>query len=1248
MSRRWVSVYLVASCCLISAAAVGGRIDMTGRHIPFEVTSDNLLSGTLATQTVAPSAALTVMPQISGSHAGDVYALLVPVTGEETSVIVNGEVMFLTPEQRTNALVYRIDPRYIHEGENTIQIERGQPGPWGGTTMFSVKHGFEDVHFAQAFHESSQEEDIAVRDISTSANQDNYDVQWYDCTWAPSINRPATPPASGLTPYMNPGSEITIGIRALNSLRKVELDFDLGGYAGYNGSMTIDYVDGGAGTAALSYVNVPSYMAPRMRVDLGKNIPAGTDFVIRIGYHGAPNTYFPKKLFSRNGFYVKNSGKNILVYSESQAYGGRRWWPSKDHPSDKATTSVQRIRVPKTTGYSLQAVSNGTLINTIDRGDTTEYVWENHYPISTYLMSLAIADYAYSEATYTSRNGLKTMPVGAYIRKQDVGFEGNGHLGTLQVMNWMADTFGEYPFLDEKYVTAAWGDSFAVEHQTCTSMPAGSTSGLYNGLTRRNVHELTHQWFGNKITMDNWDHLWLNEGFATYAEALFDEHRFGYQAFRNTVRAFSLSGGPTVGPNSDDFSANVYGRGARVLDMLRFTLGDTKFFKMLKDYAANTYTTAVSQPGDAGGTINFQSVVEQSAGLPAGSLQQFFDQWLYGSANGPDYASNPTYAYSATYDIETSSVTVRIDQTQGRKKYVMAVPFRLTAANSATRDVIVPAGVTSATFSLASFRPVTYAIDPDDWILRSEGLRINSVDIPAGTVNQPYSFTLASATNVGTRSWQKLAGSPAWLNITSAGNLNGVPPAAGVYPVNLRLLNTSGHSIDASYKLVVQGTSEPGGIPDVVINEVSYETGSGIATTGEYVELYNRSNSPADISNFRLILVQASGDASSVVVVPSSTIIPAGGYYVFGNAAAINAVYPGAVNQNTGWNNSLSDGTPSGIVLTTAAGNRVDSITYRGDNSYGSGTYKSFALAEGATGRGLSWALSDPYNAAFSRLPNGKDTGSNLQDFALAPATPGKVNTSGVVLPFTDNFNSGARPEWRPAFTAPVRTAQAGASGKPPVAAPAPGGAAFLEVYDPTGGGDVTYLPGDFNKLNVEGFLWIPQDRSTNAWSTGIGLMTRAESAWFASVGFALQNAFYLEYQNGPGIGMAGGRIPNAPNQARLLAVDSSEVPGMGPNSMTVNSLGSPVTPPPSGWAPFRMVYDGPANRLYAKIAGQVIYDGPIPAGGYNTAGGIAIGFRENHSGTVSSANREGTWVDHIVVNTDTQLDAGVEDYNLY
>ena len=1228
-------------------------IDFEGRAIPAYVSSDNVLTGSLTGRFVPAGRSLLIKPTLTQDQLDQSFALLVPGVTEtaEATITVNGQELWLMPILRADGALYLLDAPMLQEGENRIMVERDEPAGWSGLAMFSLRGASEEAHLHQYFSdEPAPSISEMIREFPVSALQTNFDALWYDCTWVPDIPLYGESTANG---RLLAGTQVTMGARTtVANVQTIELDFDMYPTSGGTPRMQVTSIDSGPGTPALAWTYVHHPNTPRLRITLPAPLPINTEFQVRVAYHGTANHSFDKVIFgqpplqSRRHRVNSSSPYRPVYYTVSQAYGGRRWWPSKDHPSDKATTTVQRIVVPKRAEYTLTPVSNGTLTGTTDNGATITWEWTNHYPIATYLVSMAISNYTYHGTIYTSQDGTKSMPLGHYIYPYHVNEDGLGYVGTLQVMNFFADKFGEYPFIDEKYQTAAWNVSWAIEHQTATSMPAGVSTGVWDGLTRRNVHELAHHWFGNKVTGMDWDQLWLNEGFATHCEALFFEHLYGRQRYHDIMNAFSLSRtDPIIGPNTDNFGGSIaYNKGAWVLHMLRNLLGDDAFFQALKDYAATGYISTASQPGQ-GMDVDFQTVVEQSAGLAPASMQTFFTQWLY-SPNA-QYEARPAYSFSSAYDIETSSVLVKMGQHQGKTNFLMPVDIQLTSADSATTTIRLPMGTSEMSFPLGGFVPATANFDVDDWIMKDRRATIRTANLPNAVEGLPYSAALQGSSGESGLSWQKQSGTPAWVSVSSSGIVSGTPPAPGIYPVNVRLQDGSAAAVTANFKLVVRALVPP---PPGVINELNYEDYFNPDNT-EYVELRNNSAEPADISGWQIVPVSGSTGnaiASAVVTIPTSTVLAPGAYYVVGNAANVNAAFGNVVNLDSGWNESLYNLAPGAIVLKDDLGQRVDSVAYRADVPMASGAETARAIAEGGTGRQVSRALTAPGNAVLGRLPDGADSQVNLQDFAMIPPSPGVANSAGVSLPFFDNFNSGIHSSWRTAF-ASLRTATAGATGKPAIAPPAPAGGPFLEVVDTSGGGDVAYLPGAFNKLNAEGYLWIPQTVTGAPWSTGVGVGTRVESAWFSSTtGYEMPHGFYLEYQNGPGVNLRGGVVPNGAGQARLLAINSLAAPNVGTAGTTVQVLGTAVSPTPASWQPFRIFMDQPANRLYAEMSGTAIYDGPIPASLRDVTGGFVVGFRENHTGAPAPANREATWLDNLTLNADTTGASEVTDYQLY
>jgi hypothetical protein len=701
-----------------------------------------------------------------------------------------------------------------------------------------------------------------------------------------------------------------------------------------------------------------------------------------------------------------------------------------------------------------------------------------------------------------------------------------------------------------------------------------------------------------------------------------------------------------VNGNGDNFADSVvYDKGGWVLHMLRHVLGEQKFFQGLRDYISIGYTTALSQP--PGKPIAFQTAIEQSAGLTTGTLQPFFDQWLHGYQGGT-YSDRPVYGIKGDLTLGADNlITISVYQNQSGLPYTMPVDVLLDNGVGQTTTVIInsSSNADAQSFNLGTFLPRTIVLDPGNWILNDNSASINSVSLPSGAAGFPYSAAITGTSTATPITWSLRTGAPAWLTLSTGGILSGIPPAGNnIYSVPVRLTDNNGITRDADLPLSVSTPPPP---PAVVINEVNYDI-RGAANAGEYIELKNNTTATQDLSLCQLLLINASGTryGPSPIAIPQGTVLQPGAYYVIGNAATINAVFPNAVNQDVDLDNEVDSGIPDGVVLQTAQGTRIDSVSYRADTPFGAGSYTSAVSTEGGTGYTVGHLLGTANSATLGRLPDGADTGNNYTDFANIAPSPGSTNSPGFTLPFSDDFTTGISSAWRSAFRFPLTAPSASDSGAPSVASPS--GGPFLQVVDFTGGGDVNYLSGSFNQLNFTGYLWIPQTLTSNAWSTGVGIGTRCESAWFSTTaGFGIENGFYLEYENGPvGSALKAGQIPAVSGSLRLLAVQGTATIGSGVGSTGVTTLGT-ATVSPQSWIPFRLLFDMVNNRVYASTGDTVLYDGIIPMGPY-TAGGAVVGFRENHSGNPSSGNAEATFVDHIQLNTNMQTSSGIPDYDLY
>lgn len=350
-------------------------------------------------------------------------------------------------------------------------------------------------------------------------------------------------------------------------------------------------------------------------------LPLATDktFTTVVSYSGAPGVTQAYDVFA-GGWYWYDGG----VYVASEPNGAENWFPVNDHPLDKASYTIQ-ITVPKP--YVVAA--NGLLKDTRDNGTTTTYLWDTQYPLASYLVAVNIANFAVQ--TDQGPNGL---PIRNYF-PQEIADQGKTAFAqTADMIDYFSSVFGPFPFEAYGAAVADVGLSFALETQTLTlfgkEIVDPNSWGGSGGPQIVIAHELSHEWFGDSVSLSKWQDVWLNEGFATYAEALWTEHLDGDKArddllrgWYNVITSPQFSAGSVVPPGNpppdDLFNTGVYLRGGWTLHALRLKVGDTTFFNILRTYYdRHKYSNAT--------TADFIDVAQE---VSQSDLSQFFNAWLY-------------------------------------------------------------------------------------------------------------------------------------------------------------------------------------------------------------------------------------------------------------------------------------------------------------------------------------------------------------------------------------------------------------------------------------------------------------------------------------------------------------------------------------------------------------------------------------------------------------------------------------------
>ena len=406
-------------------------------------------------------------------------------------------------------------------------------------------------------------------------------------------------------------------------------------------------------------------------------------------------------------------GKPRQIYSQGETELNRFWFPSWDYPNDRTTTEmVATVKRP------LEVVSNGKLLEVTDRSDGRRtYHWRMDVPHTVYLVSVAIGEFTKVSDEW------RGIPVDYYVPPGEGDKARRSFGDTPKILEYYSQATGRpYPYA--KYAQAVvvdymWGGMENISATTQTSRTLHDARAALDFTSEGLVaHETAHQWFGDLITCQDWSHAWLNEGFADYFTALYKRSAHGEDEFAqemDDLRAGYLREDakeyrrPIVtkqyADSIDMFDGHTYQKGALVLHMARFLLGEEGWWKGIRTYvdrfAGQTVTTA-----------DFQGAMEEATGVSLGAL---FDQYVYG-------AGHPELKVKWDWEPETRQVHLEVRQTQKLDEQTGLFSFPLEVAlvgekETAVRRVTVAAREFQDLYIPSEERPRTVMLDPQGWIL---------------------------------------------------------------------------------------------------------------------------------------------------------------------------------------------------------------------------------------------------------------------------------------------------------------------------------------------------------------------------------------------------------------------------------------------------------------------------------------------------------------------------------------------------
>ncbi|HEY6504523.1 MAG TPA: M1 family aminopeptidase [Chitinophagaceae bacterium] len=454
-----------------------------------------------------------------------------------------------------------------------------------------------------------------------------------------------------------------------------------------------------------------------VQVALSSAIPAGSMIDALFYYKG---------IAGNNGVFAGTVTSNGLVYtaSLSESYQAREWWPAKQLLGDKIDSADIWI----TTSNTNKAGANGLLKAIVDKpNNKKQYQWSTRYPTAYYLLSFAVGNYMeYKIYAKPAAMAPDSILVQNYIVDNATYFNTNkANIDkTPAFIEKMSELYGLYPFKNEKYGHAHASIGGGMEHQTMTTTSSFGATLI--------AHELGHQWFGDNVTCATWNHIWINEGFASYSEYLMIEKlpalfttspAMHMQNVHNDVLA-SLNGSVYV-PDASLFDENrifssrfTYNKGSAIIHTLRFEMqDDNKFFQTLRTFQQQ-FKDSVATADD------FKTVAETVCGR---SFTDFFNQWYYGQGY-------------PTFNIDCSkpgdSILLKVNQTvsaPGITPFFKGLyEFTINTAQGDT-TVKVNLSVNDQSFKFRSNRmPTGVVVDPNNWVLNKTGSVItatNDIDV---------------------------------------------------------------------------------------------------------------------------------------------------------------------------------------------------------------------------------------------------------------------------------------------------------------------------------------------------------------------------------------------------------------------------------------------------------------------------------------------------------------------------------------
>ncbi|HEX9188756.1 MAG TPA: M1 family metallopeptidase [Vicinamibacteria bacterium] len=435
--------------------------------------------------------------------------------------------------------------------------------------------------------------------------------------------------------------------------------------------------------------------AGRLAIDLGRASRRGEIVPLLVEYHGVPDG---KGLRA-----ATNSHRHPTLFADNWPQNARRFIPSVDHPSDKAT-----VDFTVTAEDRYDVVAPGRLVGTRSLHDgRRETWWSEGVPIPTYCMVFGLAEFK-----VTQMGAADGVPISSWVYPEDAALAGRKLSRSALVLERLSDLVAPYPFEKLAHVqsSTAWG---ATEYASAVFYAERQFQGesTADGVV---AHEIAHQWWGDSVTAADWDDIWLSEGFATYFHGLFEETLGGRDALREHMaraasavkEASAKRPGTVVEPSIADPAAKLspftYEKGAWVLHMLRRKVGDEVFFRGLRRYYA-------AHAGSTATTEDLRQALEAASGQ---DLAGFFQQWL----RRPGF---PELRVDWRWDEPARQAIVDVAQVQAGEPFELDLDLAFRAGDRAESRTLPIRQARESSRVPLPFAPEAVAVDPGGWLLHT-------------------------------------------------------------------------------------------------------------------------------------------------------------------------------------------------------------------------------------------------------------------------------------------------------------------------------------------------------------------------------------------------------------------------------------------------------------------------------------------------------------------------------------------------